>query len=651
MENENIHVSFKQAKLKMKISIRPDELHDNFINTVKSKINEEYGKGICLPRIGYIKKNSIVFPSDFYSKTCSVDPSDFTGCVNYMANFLCKITYPTKDTRLSCRVINITMSGITAEPISISDVKLPYIVLLPKEIHLIEEQELLLKLNKNDIIDVKIVESSFVPEKLGKSNAYYLVLAKILNIHAKIDSHIYQLNEIDFNDDIIVSYEKKSEIIKNFKNWIDNDTYYNDLINIKRKIGDLNDEYKIISEKIPNLKIRDKIWANHIRFVINEHELLQSSKKYFKSIVDDSNIISRAYYKLREVVYKFKLIEKIKTSDKFLFLGESPGGFIQSLLSIKNSVGKNDSENTFVGVSLGKEDIWSSKRRSTKSYLEKTLAIEELLENKTEGRTNFTTKGYNFWLYGTRDNDKFGNLYNTETLNAINIDINNKFDIITADGGFVDEVEDEKVNDDDKEMEHYQLFFSEIFYALSLQKDNGCFILKIYDIFTNTTIQFLALLRKYYENVFLFKPFTSRPANSEKYVICTGFRGISSEILSILGKVHDKLNSATTEEYLNSFINLSLDSEGSQDFINTIKAFNETFIKNQISNIQIGLDYGTDYISILRSSSTSSTDKQGNINKLLEKYYISQKSTPMIKLLELSYIEPEPMVYHLFNRK
>jgi type I site-specific restriction-modification system R (restriction) subunit len=47
--------------------------------------------------------------------------------------------------------------------------------------------------------------------------------------------------------------------------------------------------------------------------------------------------------------------------------------------------------------------------------------------------------------------------------------------------------------------------------------------LKIFDCFTEATLDMLALLSSFYKKVYITKPNTSRSANSEKYVVCKGF--------------------------------------------------------------------------------------------------------------------------------
>ena len=69
--------------------------------------------------------------------------------------------------------------------------------------------------------------------------------------------------------------------------------------------------------------------------------------------------------------------------------------------------------------------------------------------------------------------------------------INNskKSDLVTADGGF-----DYSTDYNKQELSSYKLIYSEIYIALNIQKDNGSFVLKVFDIFYHKTIQLIYLL-------------------------------------------------------------------------------------------------------------------------------------------------------------
>lgn len=94
------------------------------------------------------------------------------------------------------------------------------------------------------------------------------------------------------------------------------------------------------------------------------------------------------------------------------------------------------------------------------------------------------------------------------------------FDLVTADGGF-----DEKERYNEKEMLHYKLILGEVLSILQTQRIGGSSVLKVFDTFTVTTLSILSLLCQHYETFEIVKPSTSRPTNSERYVVCHGFRG------------------------------------------------------------------------------------------------------------------------------
>jgi hypothetical protein len=76
-----------------------------------------------------------------------------------------------------------------------------------------------------------------------------------------------------------------------------------------------------------------------------------------------------------------------------------------------------------------------------------------------------------------------------------------------------------------------KLFFAEILYAFSVQSIGGTFVLKIYDSFNTLTAQLLSLLCLHYSSVRLTKPLLSRPASSERYLLCEDFLGAGDDLL------------------------------------------------------------------------------------------------------------------------
>ena len=92
-----------------------------------------------------------------------------------------------------------------------------------------------------------------------------------------------------------------------------------------------------------------------------------------------------------------------------------------------------------------------------------------------------------------------------------------------------------------------KLILAEVFYALLLQKQGGCFVLKVFDTFTLLLSEIIYVLSSFYTKVYISKPNTSRYANSEKYIICSKFKLKDSSMyyeifLKILRQIGDNNN-------------------------------------------------------------------------------------------------------------
>ena len=85
----------------------------------------------------------------------------------------------------------------------------------------------------------------------------------------------------------------------------------------------------------------------------------------------------------------------------------------------------------------------------------------------------------------------------------------------------------------------------QIAFAIAMQKTGGTFVLKIFDVFMQSTLDLLYILSICYERVFIIKPNTSRIANSEKYIVCKKFKlddSCRQETINVFYKLMMQLN-------------------------------------------------------------------------------------------------------------
>jgi hypothetical protein len=151
-------------------------------------------------------------------------------------------------------------------------------------------------------------------------------------------------------------------------------------------------------------------------------------------------------------------------------------------------------------------------------------------------------------------------------------------DLVTGDGG-IDFSEDFN----NQEYSATKLIIVQVVYALSMQSNNGNFVLKVFDTFSNAIIDILYLLSSLYKNVYIMKPQTSRNANSERYIICKGYNlnENKEKVDYIIEKMYDNFDNLNSNLYIETIFNFKY----SRTFISKIEEINIIIGKKQIDNI------------------------------------------------------------------
>ena len=308
-------------------------------------------------------------------------------------------------------------------------------------------------------------------------------------------------------------------------------------------LAELVAHYKGFIDNIENFNKWD-----YAKKISNPFELIhQSGDKGLSAIIP----ISRSYFKLLEIIIDCNLIDDRETYN-YAALAEGPGGFVECFIRYRKSrfLGRNDQIRCMTLKSDSNEvPNWNKASDLFRKY-----------------KVNIT--------YGE---DGTGNLYNHRNIIKFRDELNgNLVDLVTADGGF-----DYSIDFNQQEQLSAKLIFAELVCALNISAKGANFVLKIFDIYTVITVKILYLLTLYYDSVTIIKPHTSRPANSEKYVVAKGFKGIKEKQRIQLLVILAKWDNFNDNQYLSDIIGINLPNK----FLYSLYKLNKSYARLQIFNI------------------------------------------------------------------
>jgi 23S rRNA U2552 (ribose-2'-O)-methylase RlmE/FtsJ len=347
----------------------------------------------------------------------------------------------------------------------------------------------------------------------------YFILPNVLNILTVKDINIIKAENAEEQENNIV-------ISKSLANYLNT---------MKGQIDDYNDEWDIYKK------------------YTNTYEYIHSIIPQYKISVCKLKPLSRSYYKLIEIINTLAITfpnEPIKS----FHLAEGPGGFIEALIHCRNTNlngNLNNEKDIYNGITL----------------------IDDKNENIPGWKKSrdFLTIHKNVHIIKGADNT--GNILNINNFYYCYRSYKNSMDFITADGGF-----DYSSNFNKQEILSINLIFAQVIYAIALQKQGGHFILKIFDIFTQATIDILYILSSLYEKCYIIKPNTSRNANSEKYIVCKVFK--ASDTTELINKLVAFFNFSNTKT-ITRILNINIPYL----YINKLEDINAILGQQQLENI------------------------------------------------------------------
>jgi 23S rRNA U2552 (ribose-2'-O)-methylase RlmE/FtsJ len=295
----------------------------------------------------------------------------------------------------------------------------------------------------------------------------------------------------------------------------------------------------------------DKIeheWDIHKKYT-NPYEYIHTPIPNRRKCVSKYSPLSRSYFKMIEMINIFNLKFESKPINTF-HIAEGPGGFIEAIVNTRKC-----SHDVYTGMTILNDidpniPAWKKSESFLKQH--KNVKIESGI-------------------------DRTGNILKLENFVYCKNKYGSSMDFITGDGGF-----DFSVDFNSQELHIADLLMAQAFYALIMQKKGGKFVLKIFDSFMNHTLDLLYILSSFYESVYIVKPYTSRYANSEKYIVCKNFLFSNSD--TFYDRLYSTFRKMTVNENKHT-VSRFLTRPLSYQFIVKMEEYNAIFGQQQLENI------------------------------------------------------------------
>ncbi len=319
------------------------------------------------------------------------------------------------------------------------------------------------------------------------------------------------------------------------------------IISSLNKLKDNINESRSQLDSLFTTKYFNKFW--------NNCDIFKYEKSVIAKLANNYNI-SNAWIKCYEMLNHFDLISKNKELSLF-DNAAFPGSFI---LSVHHFTSTNNINLKWYGSSL----IESNSQTSTElgdSY--------NLYRNYPDN-----------WLMTDKNNGDILN-YNNQ-LDFYNR-LHNKIDLYTSDLGF-------DASSDYNNQELIQCYgnIGQILTGLLVLKKGGNFITKQFTYFEPITISLMYITSLYFEEFYICKPFSSREANSETYLVGKNFKGSDindDNIQSLMEMIKKFDNVSKIEGYIYKIQPLISLEHIPSSFLNIILESSNEIYNNQINKI------------------------------------------------------------------
>jgi 23S rRNA U2552 (ribose-2'-O)-methylase RlmE/FtsJ/DNA-directed RNA polymerase subunit E'/Rpb7 len=650
---------FVEVEFPVIINLSPNQLHKDMYNELEEAVKRKYS-GIAHAKIGYIKRDSVRVVSKQIGK---YEGSHLTGHMSFHLTVRCLATMPLKDMELEAIVTMKNDAGLVCKNFSypyslfvpnipgdpdsaqlasintndsvrvrVIDSRLKAPALDVKGDRSKPEYWVICRLSSINLEPISRVDlpsaekptimvttttdiAAIKEEQMRLSGGMFQNLQNIKDVIDSIrtDYTAYLMKLPDITRDPIIRSQ-----LKHGENYVVGTVLHHEGEYVRLKINAtssdstfrIGDEIKFNVPIVPMIekeqlvlltgldrrfarKMRElDMWLLHVKYIINPNEMIHITNTYdnqlhalrvidTKEIPYQERVISRAYYKMAEIlhIYGERLLQS-GVPRRIACLAESPGGFIQALVDHRLRL-KEKHETYISSISMSpniSRDTWDDFKRVQGKYYADTISSRY---GKLKIKVNLQS----------------GDLVSDEDRQVFKSSID-EADLVTADGGF----DRDKTSSDFEELDTAKLILAEVIMALEIQAQGGAFVLKIFDMATKFTVDLISILAYCYENVSIIKPKSSRPANSEKYVVCTGFKfsrdneELAQMIEQLLKALYTSMTSESDVWGDNDMYYNTLLAVPDADIKTTVVPYNSIFMKKQTEVIMAGREYATRYI-------------------------------------------------------
>ena len=327
------------------------------------------------------------------------------------------------------------------------------------------------------------------------------------------------------------------------------------LYTLKKELNKSKSRLDVINANQKDAKVYERI-ADIIRL----HESLRGPKGLVVTKFG-GEIVTNAWLKMYEILNTLSIIhpeifrgEKMQT----LSFAEAPGNFILAM-------------NQFFATrhpSLDWKWLANTYRdpKEGSQYLGDSYGLMSRFENQ--------------WLYGPEKNGDITSSTNLASFEKSCLEKwGSKAHLVTSDVKFAPR----DSNLSEQENENKPVQFGHLLGALMCLQKGGIMVLKEFTYFEASSVSYMYLASTFFEKLYIYKPSTSRPANSEVYVIGIGFLdNLTNDLKQTLLKLMDKIRPQNTS---NGSPALFPFGDISNIFLLTIIEMNKKLTKLQDSEI------------------------------------------------------------------